>query len=278
MTFALFLALTTACKKDKKPEGDTKGSQTMQGSDKEKPKDGSGSGSAATGSGSGSATADAGSGSGSAMAEQKGPKLEGTHGGGNCPSMVLGAETKAEVKGKDVVLTITSADKDAIATIQKRGEELLKEKKDPPTGKVHDQKGSQGGAMGICPVYWPEGGKATSKKEANGIVITITPKEKPEELKKTLDERITKAGDWVKANIKPGDAGNKGGVGGGKGEHGGTHSGSGDGKGKERKGGGDGKGGGAGTGGGGGAGTGGGGGKGSGAKDKKPAEGKDGGW
>jgi hypothetical protein len=109
--------------------------------------------------------------------------------------------------------------------------------------------------MGICPVHWEEGGKAASKKDAKGVVITITPKEKPEDLKKVIDERIAKADAWVKENVKPGDDKNTGGVGGGKGDHGGNHSGKGDGKGKEG-----GTGGGAGSGGGGGKGTGGGGG------------------
>jgi hypothetical protein len=193
----------------------------------------------------------AGSGAGSAEPEMQ-------HQAGNCPSTVLGAETKAAVKGKDVVLTITATDKDAIAAIQKRTEELIKEKAEGATsGSAHDQKGTHGGGKGICPVYWTEGGKATSKKDAKGAIVTITPKEKPEELKAIIDGRIAKAADWVKTNIKPGDAGNQGAVGGGKGDHGSTHSGSGDGKGKERKDGG--TGGGAGTGGGGGKGTGGGG-------------------
>jgi hypothetical protein len=179
---------------------------------------------------------------------------------GNCPSTVFGSTTKAELKGKDIVLTITSDDKDAIATIQRRTEELLKEKADGAAGGTHDQKGSFGGGKGICPVYWEEGGKATSKKDAKGVVITITPKDKADELKKTIDDRVTKAAEFVKTNVKAGDAGTSGGVGGGKGDHGGNHSGSGDGKGKERK---DGTGGGAGTGGGGSKGTGGGAGSGS---------------
>ncbi len=219
------------------------GSDTMAGSGSD-PKAGSGSDTMA------------GSGSGSAgdVAMQ--------HGAGKCPSTVLGAETKVEVKGKDVVLTITATDKDAIASIQKRAEDLIKEKQDAPGGTVHDQKGSQGGGKGICPVFWEDGGKAVSKKDAKGAIVTITPKDKPEVLKATIEARITKANDWVKEHIKAGDAGNKGAVGGGSGEHGSDHSGSGDGKGKERKGG-DGKGGGGGTGGGGGSGGGGGDGKGS---------------
>ncbi len=227
------------------------------------PGPGSDAGSGSQQAGSGSATA-AGSGSGSAATE-----TAMQHGAGKCPSTVLGAETKAEVKGKDVVLTITAGDKDAIAAIQRRAEDLVKEKQDAPGGTVHDQKGSQGGGKGICPVFWDDGGKAAFKKDDKGAVITITPKDKPEALKATIDGRIAKAAEWVKSNVKPGDAGNKGAVGGGSGDHGSDHSGSGDGKGKERKGG-DGKG--SGTGGGGGAGTGGG------KADKKPADKAAGGW
>ncbi|MBA3457695.1 MAG: hypothetical protein H0T42_31725, partial [Deltaproteobacteria bacterium] len=182
--------------------------------------------------------------------------------GGNCPSTVATSTTKAELKDGKILLTITSDDKDAIAAIQKRTTELLKEKTDGGTpGTGHDQKGTHGGGMGLCPVHLDEGGTATSKTEAKGVVITITPKGKPEILKGEIDSRIIKAADYVKANVKPGDQGTTGGVGGGKGEHGSNHSGEGDAKGVERKGAGkgDGKGGGKGTGGGGGAGTGGGG-------------------
>ncbi|MBX3159616.1 MAG: hypothetical protein KF773_26840 [Deltaproteobacteria bacterium] len=225
---------------------------------------GSGSGSAAANAGSGSGSGDdaAGSGSQQATAPAVDGKLEGSHNAGNCPSMVLNSTTTAELKGNDIVVKVTSKDKDAIVAIQKRAEALIKEKGDGATGGAHDQKGSHGGQRGLCPVFLGEGGKATSKNDADGVAITITPKDKPDELKKQIDERITKAADWVKANIKDGDKGNQGGVGGGSGDHGANHSGKGDGKGKERKGDGkgDGKGGGAGTGGGGGAGTGGGGG------------------
>ena len=218
---------------------------------------GAGSGSDMTGSGSAGSGSDmAGSGSGAGAGDQM------AHHAGNCPSTVLGSTTTATVKGKDVVLTISATDKDAIAAIQRRTESLVKEKADDATaGSAHDQKGTHGGGMGLCPVFYGEGGKATSKKEAKGVTITITPKDKPDELKKEIDARITKAADWVKANVKAGDQGNQGGVGGGKGEHGSDHKGQGDGKGKERKGG---SGSGAGTGGGGGAGTGGGGGAGTG--------------
>jgi hypothetical protein len=178
------------------------------------------------------------------------------HRAGMCPSTVLGATTKAAMKGKAVVVTIESTDKDAITAIQKRADHLLAEKHDAPSGTGHDMKGTHGGSQGLCPVYVPDGSKATAKHESKGVVVTITPRDKPDELAKEIDARIAKASDWVKANVKEGDQGNQGGVGGGKGDDGSNHSGKGDGKGRDRK-----KGGGKGTGGGGGAGTGGGTGK-----------------
>jgi hypothetical protein len=189
--------------------------------------------------------------------------------GGNCPSTVSGSTTKAELKDGKILVTITSADKDAIIAIQKRSAELVKEKTDGGTpGDAHDQKGTHGGGMGLCPVHVVGGAKAEVKNLKNGVVVTITPKEKPELLKTEIDARITKSADWVKANIKEGEKGTQGGVGGGEGDHGMNHSGDGDAKGKEDAKGsgsaggggkGDGKGGGKGTGGGGGGGTGGGG-------------------
>jgi len=201
---------------------------------------GSDSGSAAMGSGAGADTA-----ASEAMA----------HRAGMCPSTVFGATTTSAMKGKTVVVTIESADKDAIAAIQKRTDELLAEKKKAPTGSGHDMKGTHGGGQGLCPVYVPEGAKAAAKHEPKGVVVTITPKDKPDELAKEIDGRIAKAASWVKANVKEGDNKNQGGVGGGKNEDGSNHSGKGDGKGHERKKGG---GGGKGTGGGGGTGSGGG--------------------
>ncbi len=208
---------------------------------------GAAAGGSAAGSDTGSAAMAAG---GSAAGEMM------AHRAGMCPSTVLGAKTTQAVKGKAVVVTVESVDKDAIAAIQKRTDKLLAEKKaGPASGTVHDQKGAYGGAKGLCPVYVPEGARATAKHEAKGVVVTITPKGKPDELAKEIDTRIARASDWVKANVKDGDKGNQGGVGGGTGKDGSNHSGKGDGKGQERnKGGGGGKG----TGGGGGQGTGGG--------------------
>ena len=121
----LALSLTmsvTACKKKKTEDtgGGMASGSTMAGSGSDTMA-GSGSSMAGSGSdtmaGSGSDTmAGSGAGSGSAADETMANKA------GNCPSTVLGSTTKAEVKGKDVVLTITSSDKDAIATIQRRAE------------------------------------------------------------------------------------------------------------------------------------------------------------
>lgn len=247
------LAFGSACKKkeaEKKPEPTAGSAQT-----------GSAAGSADTGSAdTGSAgSADPGGASATTPMQKK---------GGNCPSLVAGATTTAELADGKVIVTITSENKDAIAAIQKRTEELLKAKAEGGGGGTgHDQKGTHGGGMGLCPVHVQEGGKAESKADAKGVVITLTPKNSPDAYKSEIDSRITKAAEWAKANVPAGDKGTTGGVGGGKGEHGMNHSGEGDGKGTERKA--DGKGSG---GSGGGKGTGGGGGMGTGGGDSKGGE------
>jgi hypothetical protein len=222
---------------------------------------GSAAGGAAAGSGSaaagGAAAGSAAGNDGAATASGGAASADGmAHKAGMCPSMVFGSKTTARVKGRTVVLKIESNDKDAIAAIQKRTDKLLGEKKGgPPGGAVHDQKGAHGGAQGLCPVYVPEGARASFMHEAKGVTVAITPDDKSDALAKEISGRVAKAAEWVKANVKEGDKGNQGGVGGGSGEDGSNHSGKGDGKGHERKKGG---GGGKGTGGGGGAGTGGG--------------------
>ena len=271
------LALSAACKK-KTEGGDNTGSaagsadmgsatmgsatgsgSAMAGSAGSGSDMGSGAaGSAAMGSGSDTGSAAmAGSGSGDAMAAAM------AHHAGNCPSTVLGSTTKVELKDTAVVVTITSDDKDAVRAIQTRTEALLKgkqDKKDGAMGAVHDQKGSHGGAQGICPVFLGEGSKAVQKHDKKGVTVMITPKDKAAAaaLKTEIDARIVKSADWVKANVKEGDKGNTGGVGGGSGDDGMNHSGKGDAKGIERKKAGTGGGSGAGTGGGSGKGTGGG--------------------
>lgn len=212
-------------------------------------------GSAAAGSGS-----NAGSAAGSADAAA-GDAAKMTKRGGNCPSMVSGVATVATADATSVTVTVTASDPDAIASIQKRSEELLAEKADPAVGGEHNQKGTYGGSMGLCPVG-TNGATAKMEKTDKGVTIVLTPVAGTTvaELKAKVDERVKAAAEYVAANIKPptGEEGNGAAVGGGKGDHGSNHSGKGDGKGKE----GDGKGGGKGTGGGGGAGTGGGSGKG----------------
>jgi hypothetical protein len=243
-----------------------------------------GSGAAGSGAAAGSAGAGAGSAAGGAGQDVTATGAAGgasagsggtmAHRAGNCPSTVLGATTKATVKGRTVMVAIESTDKDAIAAIQRRTDELLAEKKDGVIGTAHDAKGTYGGSRGLCPVHVPEGATATAKRQARGVVVTITPKDKPEELAKDIEDRIVRAADWVKTNVPPGDRGNQGGVGGGKGQDGSNHSGKGDGKGRERRN--DGTGGGTGTGGGGGKGTGGGGGGGTGGgSGKATGAGKD---
>lgn len=186
------------------------------------------------------------SGSGSAVATQ--PM---TRRAGMCPSTVYGAKTTAKLDKGNIVLSITSDDKDAVSAIQRRTDESLKEKEDKNaagTQSGHDQKGMHGGGIGLCPVHIPEGAKATSKQEKNGVEITISPKDPKDAdaLKTDIDGRIAKAADWVKANVKPGDEKNQGGDGGGSGDHGSNHSGKGDGMGGGH---GDGTGGGKGSGG-----------------------------
>jgi hypothetical protein len=223
-----------------------------------------GSGSAGSDQGSGSAMA----GGGSGMADSDSGKRMSHH-AGNCPSTVALSKTTAEVKDKAVLVTITSDDKDAIAAVQTRTDELLAGRAEhkADSGMEHKHNGERGGIMGLCPVYVPPGATAVATKQANGVVVAITADDTAA-LKTEIDGRVAKAAAWVTANIQTGDKNNQGGVGGGRNDEGMNHSGQGDGKGIERKQGGGGSGGGSGggdgTGGGGGKGTGGGGGGGAG--------------
>jgi hypothetical protein len=211
---------------------------------------GAGSGSAA-----GSATDPAAAAGSAADVPVEGAKMSKR--GGNCPSMVAGVTTTASADATAVTVAVTANDADAIASIQKRSEELLEEKADPAAGGEHNQKGTYGGALGLCPVG-TNGATAKMEKTAKGVTIVLTPAAGTTvaELKAKVEERIKASAEFVAANIKPAtaDEGNGGAVGGGKGDHGSNHSGEGNGKGKK----GDGKGGSKGTGGGSGAGTGGG--------------------
>ncbi|MEO6774998.1 MAG: hypothetical protein ABI467_18680 [Kofleriaceae bacterium] len=158
------------------------------------------------------------------------------HKAGMCPSTVLGATTKAEVKGKAVVVTITADAKDAILAIQKRANAMLEARLGVKTQTGgHDQRGTHGGSIGLCPIHIPEGATAKVKTEPKGVVVTITPKDKADDLKAIIDARILKASEWMKVNLKPGDKGNLGGTGGGSGHDGMNRSGQGDGKGMERR-------------------------------------------
>jgi hypothetical protein len=158
-----------------------------------------------------------------------------------CPSTVVGSTTKDELKGGKILVTISATEKEAITAIQTRAAELIKEKADNTapgsTTSGHDQKGTHGGGMGMCPVFVPEGASATAANDAKGVVVTITPdaKTKPDEFKQIVDARITKAADWLKDNIKAGGKLNEGGTGGGSGHDGMNRSGKGDGKGAARK-------------------------------------------
>jgi hypothetical protein len=90
---------------------------------------------------------------------------------------------------------------------------------DEPT-PGHDQKGTHGGGIGICPVYVPEGATAKGSPLANGVAIKITPKGNADELEKDIEGRIARSTEWMKTNN--GSGGGKGtGGGGGKGTGGG---------------------------------------------------------
>ena len=231
---ALALATTGCKKKENKPTTETGSGSAMAGSDM------AGSGSAAAGSGSaGSAMAGSDTGSGSAAMAGSGSAAGSgadatkmAHKAENCPSTIAGATTKADLKGKTVVVSITSTDKKAVAEIQKKVDALVAEKKTAKKGAGHDQKGTHGGDEGLCPVYVPDGATAAAKKEKNGSSVTITPKDKPDDLKKQIDDRITKAADWMKANPPAEGAGAGAGSAAGAGSGGGTGSDTGGGGGK----------------------------------------------
>jgi hypothetical protein len=193
-------------------------------------------------------------GSAVAMGSDDDPTM--AHKAGMCPSTVFGSTTKAELKGKSVIITVTATDDPAIKAIQARGDLVVHERQDNlnpgTTADVHDMKGTHGGRKGMCPIYVTEGGKMDVKNDVKGIVVTLTPKDHVNDLKTTIDGRITKIADWLSKHVAGGDRGH-GGVGGGSGADGMNRSGRGDGLGRQRHGG---------SGGGGGDGTGGGGGKG----------------
>ncbi len=180
------------------------------------------------GSGSNNSVTGAGSGSGSAAIVND--PLPGSHRTANCPSTIAHSSTKAELKGRAITLEIAADskdDKDTIAEIQRRTEELLKDRAAKLAGvgstSGHDQHGTHGGGIGICPVHVVEGASATWKREAKGVSITITPKDvaAAQTLKSDIDKRIVSAKDWVKLGHGGNGDGNGGGGGAGGGGGGG---------------------------------------------------------
>jgi hypothetical protein len=169
---------------------------------------------------------------------------------GNCPSTVVGAETKVVDKAsKDgkVVVAITSKEKDVVPTIRARAKHLVDVQGAPDTTVKHTGEGTGGGAVGLCPVFAAEGQKVSMKEIDGGVEITLeTAKDKGEALLAEVKARADKAKAWTDENIKQaGEFGAKGGDGGLTGGHGGNRTGKGDASGPR-------------TGGGGGKGTGGG--------------------
>jgi hypothetical protein len=164
MTFLVVAVFVLpACKKTKTEQAPTTGSDTGSATMAAGSGSALGSGSDATGSGVAAAT---GSGSdtvitaGSGQLTEAGSNVDPTamsHRASHCPSTVPGSTTKSELKGRSVFVTVTGHDKDAIAAIKARADELLKDKAvaklagDEPT-PGHDQKGTHGGGVGICPV------------------------------------------------------------------------------------------------------------------------------
>ncbi|HVK76329.1 MAG TPA: hypothetical protein VM734_23550 [Kofleriaceae bacterium] len=184
-----------------------------------------------------------GTGAGTATTPPPAPagELTGENKAGNCPSAVVGAETKV-VDDKDqpgkVVLTITATESAASETIRRRIAHLLEVQGAPDAEIKHTGEGTGGAQMGMCPVITTKDTKITASDIEGGTKVVIEPTggQTPEDLRKEVEQRITKTQEWLKGNLKGTDAsGGGGGTGGGKGEHGGNHSGDGDGKGKEEK-------------------------------------------
>ncbi|HEY4241827.1 MAG TPA: hypothetical protein VGM88_18530 [Kofleriaceae bacterium] len=120
----------------------------------------------------------------------------GTHRAALCPSTVAGATTTAEVRGTDVVLTITAADPAAVAAIRERAAKTLAEKS--------AGSGSGVDADDLCPVRVPAGGTASMKDDPKGVVVSITPKDSLDQLKIDTDGRIDKAQAWARSNTGSG--------------------------------------------------------------------------
>ena len=112
-----------------------------------------------------------------------------SHHTGNCPSTVYGSTTTTKVDKNVLVIAITSEDKDAVEAIHRRTTELLKEKSGRTgQGTAHDQKGTHGGSIGVCPVYVPPGSTAAATSDKKGSQVRITLKDgNLDELKKIVD-------------------------------------------------------------------------------------------
>jgi hypothetical protein len=251
LLFATAVALT-GCKKDEKKEGPT--------GDTAKTADAAQVAATAADAAAAPATDDGGAAGGDRMVNET----------GNCPSTIVGAETKVDEKAsKDgkVVVAITSKEKDVVPTIRARAKHLVDVQGAPDTTVKHTGEGTGGGAGGLCPVFAGEGQKVSMKEIDGGVQITLeTAKDKGDALLTEVKARVDKAKTWTGENIKQeGEFGAKGGDGGLTGGHGGNRTGKGDASGP-RAGGGGGKG----TGGGGGKGTGGGDGKGDVKADDAP--------
>lgn len=156
-----------------------------------------------------------------------------SHKAGWCPSTVAGAETvldKAASKDGKVVLTITSKEAGAVATIRARAKHLVDVQKAPGTAVEHTGEGTGGGDAGVCPVIARNNTVAAEEVEG-GVKVTMTSGQADQAaaLLAEVEARIAEAKAWTEANIKQeGAYGEKGGDGGFKGGHGGNRSGKGD--------------------------------------------------
>jgi hypothetical protein len=187
-------------------------------------------GSAGVAADSGSATVAAGSGSAAVMPP-------GGHRGGNCPSLVATSKTILEDKDGGLTLVISSVNRDAVATIQRRAKALMETRLKDHKGSDHNQQGTNGGGMGTCPVVGTMDAKATDTSD--GVRIGLVPKANVRldmvAVKADINDRIAKSAAIVAALPAVADGkGHGGGVGGGDGNDGGNHTGQGDGKGKTR--------------------------------------------
>lgn len=156
-----------------------------------------------------------------------------SHKAGWCPSTVSGAATaidKDASKNGKVVVTITSKEEGAVATIRARSKHLVDVQKAPGTTIQHTGEGTGGGDAGVCPVI-ARNNTIASEDIEGGVKVTMTPGAAAQgaALLAEVEKRIAEAKAWTDENIKQeGAYGEKGGDGGFKGGHGGNRSGKGD--------------------------------------------------